>query len=66
VEGVDEREDAGVRIEYDGEVVFDGPFNPSLWEHLRNGNFSDTDGRMSVTGLEEEKADELARLLSQR
>ena len=66
VEGVDEREDAGVRIEYDGEVVFDGPVNPSLWQHLRNGDFSDADGQMSVTGLEEEEADELARDLSQR
>jgi hypothetical protein len=63
VEGVDEREDAGIRIEYDGEVVFDGPFNPSLWEHLRNGDFSDADGRMSVTGLKEGEADELAQLL---
>ena len=63
VEGVDERGDAGVRIEYDGEVVFDGPVNPSLWQHLRNGDFSDADGQMSVTGLEEEGADELAQLL---
>jgi hypothetical protein len=66
VEGVDKRKEAEVRIEYDGEIVFDGPVNPSLWQHLRNGDFADADGQMSVTGLEEEEADELARLLSQR
>ena len=66
VEGVDEREDAGIRIEYDGEVVFDGPINPSLWQNLRNDDLSDVDGRMSITGLEEEEADELAGLLSRR
>ena len=63
VEEVDERKEAEVRIEYDGEIVFDGPVDPSLWQHLRNGDFSDADGQMSVTGLEEEEADELAQLL---
>ena len=65
VESMDNREDGTVRVEHRGEVVFDGPISPSLWQDIRTGDFSELEGTVSVTGLDDETADELVELLSE-
>jgi len=63
VEGVDKREDVGMRVEYGNETVFDGPITPSLWQDIRTGEYSDGSRGLSVTGLDREGADELVGVL---
>lgn len=65
VNQLNERENGSLTVEYDGEEVFDGPIAPSLWGDLRSGEYSEGRGKLSVTGLDEEKPDELVRVLSE-
>jgi len=51
-------------VEFDDEEVLSGQMDPSLWQGIRTGDFSNGGGKLTVTELDEERDDELIWVLS--